>query len=157
MQRAAREKREGERTVITQERIPGVLDHPIYDTDGNKIGDARHVFLDDATGQPERVSVKTGLFGTSESFVPIRDASIVEDHLAVPYPKYKVKDAPSVDAAMTRSEERMNVGTERREACRARLRRYVVRNIETLPSDSGFQESGKAWARTQEQKGSRQS
>ncbi|MFE7647854.1 DUF2382 domain-containing protein [Streptomyces phaeoluteigriseus] len=83
--------------MITQEQIPTVLDHPVYDTDGNKIGDARHVFLDDATGQPEWVSVKTGLFGTSESFVPIRDASIVEDHLEVPYPKATVKDAPNVD------------------------------------------------------------
>ncbi|MFF5369523.1 DUF2382 domain-containing protein [Streptomyces sp. NPDC013187] len=59
--------------------------------------------------------------------------------------------------ATTRSEERMNVGTERREAGLARLRKYVVRNFETLPSDSGPQESGEAWARTQEQKGSRQS
>ncbi|MFF5369522.1 hypothetical protein [Streptomyces sp. NPDC013187] len=43
--------------MITQEKIPRVLDHPIYDTDGNKNGDARHVVLDDATGHPERVSV----------------------------------------------------------------------------------------------------
>ncbi|MFI9542929.1 PRC-barrel domain-containing protein [Streptomyces sp. NPDC052016] len=64
-----------------------MLDHPVYDTDGNKIGDAKHVFLDDATGQPEWVSVKTGLFGTSESFVPIHDASIVEDHLGGPLPR----------------------------------------------------------------------
>jgi uncharacterized protein (TIGR02271 family) len=193
--------------VITQEQIPTVLDHPVYDTDGNKIGDAKHVFLDDTTGRPEWVSVKTGLFGTSESFVPIRDASVVEDHLEVPYPKDKVKDAPNVDVdagghlsedeehrlyehygmawddawqhanepgeggwahtdtagttgtsemagtgtddmtstsgaastsaglgagaasgddAMTRSEERMHVGTERHEAGRARLRKYVV-------------------------------
>jgi uncharacterized protein (TIGR02271 family) len=172
--------------VITQEQIPTVLEHPVYDTDGNKIGDARHIFLDDVTGQPEWVSVKTGLFGTSESFVPIRDASVVEDHLEVPYPKNTVKDAPNVDVdagghlsedeehrlyehygidwdaawqqanqpgaggwagtdtsektdmprsadtgaggddAMTRAEERMRVGTERRATGRARLRKYVV-------------------------------
>ncbi|GAA4335342.1 PRC and DUF2382 domain-containing protein [Streptomyces venetus] len=137
--------------------------------------------------------MKTGLFGTSESFVPIHDASIVEDHLEVPYAKDTVKDAPNVDVdagghlsedeehllyehyhidwdaawqqanrageggwaragtgtsvpsgdetdalatavsgtarpddAMTRSEERMRVGVERREAGRARLRKYVV-------------------------------
>ncbi|MFI6808053.1 DUF2382 domain-containing protein [Streptomyces luteogriseus] len=83
--------------MITREQLPTVLDHPVYDTDGNKIGDAKHVFLDDATGQPEWVSVKTGLFGTSESFVPIHDARIVEDHLEVHYAKDKVKDAPNVD------------------------------------------------------------
>lgn len=154
--------------MITREQIPAVLDHPVYDTSGTKIGDARHVFLDDATGQPEWVSVKTGLFGTSESFVPVHDASVVEDHLEVPYAKDKVKDAPNVDVdagghlseqeehrlyeyygidwdaawqqaqtgtgqaaatpedAMTRSEEEMHVGTERREAGRVRLRKYVV-------------------------------
>ncbi|MFF3336495.1 DUF2382 domain-containing protein [Streptomyces sp. NPDC002888] len=158
--------------MITREQIPTVLDHPVYDTDGNKIGDAKHVFLDDATTQPEWVSVKTGMFGTSESFIPISDASLVEDHLEVPYTKDTVKDAPNVDVdagghlseeeehrlyehygidwdaawqqqatqrqpgtgreagttddAMTRSEEQMHVGVERREVGRARLRKYVV-------------------------------
>ncbi|WP_328498124.1 PRC and DUF2382 domain-containing protein [Streptomyces sp. NBC_00414] len=83
--------------MITQEQIPAVLEHPVYDAEGNKIGDASHVFFDDATGQPEWVSIKTGLFGTSESFVPIREAVMVEDHLEVPYAKGMVKDAPNVD------------------------------------------------------------
>lgn len=83
--------------MITREQIPTVLDHPVYDTDGNRIGEARHVFLDDNTGQPEWVSVKTGMFGASESFVPIKDAAVVGDHLEVPYAKNKIKDAPNVD------------------------------------------------------------
>ncbi|MFZ4186467.1 DUF2382 domain-containing protein [Streptomyces pseudogriseolus] len=83
--------------MITREEISILLDHPVYDGDGNKIGDAKHVFLDDASGRPEWVTVKTGMFGSSESFVPIRDASLVQDHLEVPYPKDKVKGAPSVD------------------------------------------------------------
>ncbi|MFE9834314.1 PRC-barrel domain-containing protein [Streptomyces sp. NPDC005551] len=83
--------------MITREQIPAVLDHPVHDVEGNKIGDAKHIFLDDATGRPEWVSVKTGLFGTSESFVPVQDASMVAGHLEVPYPKDMVKDAPHVD------------------------------------------------------------
>ncbi|MDQ1035413.1 uncharacterized protein (TIGR02271 family) [Streptomyces sp. V3I8] len=83
--------------MITQEQIPAVLEHPVFDAEGSKIGDANHVFFDDATGRPEWVSIKTGFFGTSESFVPIRDAVMVEDHLEVPYSKGKVKDAPNVD------------------------------------------------------------
>ncbi|SEE15353.1 DUF2382 domain-containing protein [Streptomyces sp. TLI_105] len=83
--------------MIAHEQIPTVLDHPVYDTEGKKIGDAKHVFVDDATGRPAWVTVKTGLFGTSESFVPIKDASMVDDHLEVPYPKDRVKDAPHVD------------------------------------------------------------
>ncbi|MFE7074291.1 DUF2382 domain-containing protein [Streptomyces sp. NPDC057620] len=83
--------------MITQEQIPAVLEHPVYDAEGSKIGDASHVFFDDATGRPEWVSIKTGFFGTSESFVPIREAVMVEDHLEVPYAKGMVKDAPNVD------------------------------------------------------------
>ncbi|WP_086822617.1 DUF2382 domain-containing protein [Streptomyces sp. NRRL B-24572] len=83
--------------MIAKEQIPTVLDHPVYDTEGKKVGEARHVFVDDATGRPAWVTVKTGLFGTSESFVPIKDASMVDDHLKVPYPKDRIKDAPRVD------------------------------------------------------------
>ncbi|ORT56371.1 PRC and DUF2382 domain-containing protein [Streptomyces sp. CB03238] len=83
--------------MITQAQIPAVLDHPVYDTTGDKIGEAKHVFVDDVTGRPDWVSVKTGFFGAGESFVPIHEATVVEDHLEVPYPKGKVKEAPNVD------------------------------------------------------------
>ncbi|WP_328564053.1 PRC and DUF2382 domain-containing protein [Streptomyces coelicoflavus] len=83
--------------MITREEIANVLDQPVYDGDGNKIGDAKHVFFDDMSGRPEWVSVKTGMFGGAESFVPIRDAAMVQDHLEVPYGKDQVKGAPSVD------------------------------------------------------------
>ncbi|MEW2630774.1 PRC and DUF2382 domain-containing protein [Streptomyces sp. NPDC048389] len=83
--------------MITKAQIRNVLDHPVYDTDGHKVGNAKHVFLDDATGEPDWVSVQTGMFGGSESFVPIRDAHMVEDHLEVPYPKERIKEAPNVD------------------------------------------------------------
>ena len=39
---------------------------------------------------------------------------------------------PTTDDAMTRSEERLNVGTETRESGRARLRKYVVTEQETV-------------------------
>lgn len=71
-----------------------MIDRTVCDSDDNKIGNAKHVFLDDATGVPEWVSMKTGLFGTNESFVPIRNASMVDDHLEVPYAKETVKNAP---------------------------------------------------------------
>lgn len=83
--------------MITREQIPTVLDHPVYGSDGSKLGDAKRVYFDDATGEPDWVTVKMGMFGTAESFVPIHEASVVQDHLEVPYPKDKVKDAPHVD------------------------------------------------------------
>ncbi|KDN82186.1 PRC and DUF2382 domain-containing protein [Kitasatospora cheerisanensis] len=83
--------------MITERQIRSMLHHPVHDAEGNKIGKADHLFLDDATGRPEWVSIKTGWFGTSESFVPIHDAQVVDDHLQVPFAKSKVKAAPNVD------------------------------------------------------------
>lgn len=168
-----RSKPEGEIDVLEQDQIDNLMGRDIYGSDGAKIGTAVQVYADDETGQPEWVTVRTGLFGTKESFVPLADASVSGDRITVQYDKAFVKDAPSIDEeghlsedqeqelyayynrssddrddttarsrtgydenrdsarlttddAMTVSEERLNVGTERREAGRARLRKYVV-------------------------------
>jgi stress response protein YsnF len=73
--------------------------------DGQKIGEIREVYLDDDTKQPEWFAVKTGLFGTRLSFVPVAQASWHEDDIAVPYDKSKVKDAPNAEADGQLSEE----------------------------------------------------
>ncbi len=163
----------------------------VYSGEGEKIGKVGQVFLDDQTGQPEFLTVNTGLFGSSESFVPVEGASINGDDVSVPHGKDKVKDAPRVDLdgnhlnesderrlynyygrgydtgtgngspdtsagdrehayagqqhseghdtsgpntddAMTRSEEQLNVGTTSQEAGRARLRKYVTTENETV-------------------------
>ena len=166
----------------------------VVSSDGEKIGSIGQIYLDDNTGEPQWVTVKTGLLGISESFVPLDGATVSGGDVAVRYDKATIKDAPRVDAdgsisseeeealysyyrlggreagsdtgrdgartgtgevgdrvagttdvgdrgrgttgydvsgpetddAMTLSEERVAVGTERREAGRARLRKYVV-------------------------------
>jgi uncharacterized protein (TIGR02271 family) len=70
----------------------------LVDPDGNKIGKIDDIYLDRQSGDPEWVTVKTGLLGTKSSFVPIGDARPTgEDEVRVPYTKAQVKDAPSVD------------------------------------------------------------
>ncbi|CAM2992590.1 MULTISPECIES: PRC and DUF2382 domain-containing protein [Dermacoccus] len=69
-----------------------------YDSDGDKVGSVGEVYLDDQTGQPAWVTVNTGLFGTSESFVPLEGARVEGDDLHLPYSKAKIKDAPRQDA-----------------------------------------------------------
>jgi uncharacterized protein (TIGR02271 family) len=155
------------------------------DADGDKIGNVGQVYLNDDTGQPEWVTVSTGLFGTRESFAPLYNAQPGQGELRLAVTKQQVKDAPNVDLddghldpaqaetlyqyyadylapartgtantgtehagtgtdyaeagtvgrdtsgpttddAMTRSEERLHVGTEKVTAGRARLRKYVV-------------------------------
>jgi uncharacterized protein (TIGR02271 family) len=83
--------------MIGTETLDRVIGADVYDADGNKIGTASEVFLDDQSGNPEWVTVKTGLFGTKESFVPIRDADLTGDGLRVPVSKDAVKDAPKID------------------------------------------------------------
>jgi uncharacterized protein (TIGR02271 family) len=191
--------------MISNEHIDRLLagNGHVVGTDGTKIGGVGQVYADDDNGQPNWVTVKTGLFGTRESFVPLEGARVEGDDIVVPYTKDQVKDAPGVDPdghldpaeedrlyqhyslgngprtytdattgtadgyrndadagvagsyrgdadsgtdrdydargtvgrdtsgpttddAMTRSEERLNVGTERQATGRARLRKYVT-------------------------------
>jgi uncharacterized protein (TIGR02271 family) len=83
--------------MLTEDQAREVIGATAYGDDGEKIGKVGQLFLDDQTGQPEFVTVNTGLFGTSESFVPVADATFNGDRLVVPFSKDKVKDAPNVD------------------------------------------------------------
>jgi len=170
--------------MISEQNIASLTGSNVTDPEGHKIGTVGQVYVDPATGQPNWATVVTGLFGTSESFVPLDQADTVDGDLRVPYAKDVVKDAPRIDAgtdltdaeegqlysyygrgstsgsldtstdapadgyveategrdtsgpttddAMTRSEEQLHVGTERVEAGRARLRKYVVTEQETV-------------------------
>ncbi|SFT71747.1 conserved domain-containing protein [Geodermatophilus amargosae] len=179
--------------MINDQQISDVIGSTAVGPDG-KHGSVGEVFLDDETGRPEWATVRTGLFGTKEAFVPLADATVSGGELRLPYDKAKVKGAPHVDVsaghlspqeeqelyryyglgtgtttgqattgqavttgtgnrdrdddgvfddvqgrtvghdtsgpttdnAMTRSEEHLNVGVQRVEAGRARLRKYVV-------------------------------
>ena len=170
---------------------------------GEKVGQVGQIYIDDQTNEPDWVTVKTGLFGTAESFVPLQGAHLDGDNIVISYDKDTIKAAPRVDAdgslspeeeqalyrhyglssagskvdaadrqagrdstwdgtgdapsdlddpsevgdhrpdisdhtvghdrsgpttdnAMTRSEERLRVGTQTNESGRARLRKYVV-------------------------------
>jgi uncharacterized protein (TIGR02271 family) len=167
----------------------------VVGADGGRIGGIGEVYVDDSTGEPSFVTVRTGLFGAAESFVPLQDATVTGGDIRVAFSKEEVKDAPRVDPdgritpaeeqrlyahyglsgragstsgmgragvsgrrdsdsgdsgtgdfggrdfgaagggvrsgrvsdeAMTRSEERLEVGLRREEAGRARLRKQVV-------------------------------
>lgn len=83
--------------MIGTESIGRVMGKDVYGASGEKIGAASEVYLDDDTGQPEWLTVRTGLFGSKESFVPIRDAALTDDSVRVPVSKSAVKDAPKID------------------------------------------------------------
>jgi uncharacterized protein (TIGR02271 family) len=66
-------------------------------SDGEKLGTIDEIYLDTETQQPEWAVVTTGLFGTKQTFVPIRDAGTSNGGLTVPFDKATVKDAPNID------------------------------------------------------------
>ena len=82
----------------TTQDIQTMHGQTLYDNDGGKIGEIADIYMDRASGAPEWIAVKTGMFGNNVSFVPMREASRSEDGLRVPYDKSLVKDAPNVDA-----------------------------------------------------------
>ena len=193
--------------MLTTDHIDRLLNNGgnVVDNDGSKVGSVGQIYLDDQSGNPSWVTVKTGMFGTSESFAPLEGAQVDGDDVRVAYSKDQIKDAPRVDPdaelsveeesrlyqhyglkgsantadagqrdtvrgdrdsdfvdgsgsdtraggdrgagndttvghdtsgpttddAMTRSEERLNVGTQTQEVGRARLRKHVVTEMVT--------------------------
>jgi uncharacterized protein (TIGR02271 family) len=80
----------------TIERLVG-SNANVIDTEGNKIGSLGELYLDDRTQDPSWATVKTGLFGTSETLVPLDEATEEGGDIRVPYTKDQVKDAPRLD------------------------------------------------------------
>ena len=64
---------------------------------GDKLGKVDEVYLDNETGKPEWAAVKTGLFGSNVSLVPLSAADFDGTSLQVPFDKDQVKGAPNHD------------------------------------------------------------
>ena len=172
--------------MINTNNIDSLIGANVVDNEGRKVGTVGQVYVDSSTNQPSWVTVKTGLFGTSESFAPLDSADWTGDELRIGFDKSFVKDAPRVDIdgaldsadedalyryyahggangsnnldggtradvsagdrrsdgydtsgptsddAMTRSEEQLKVDKERVATGRARLRKHVVTENQTV-------------------------
>lgn len=82
-------------TNFTPEQLMG---RTAMDPSGDKIGKIGQLYLDDETGQPAWVTLKTGLFGTRESFAPVYGANLSDENVVLAVTKDQVKDAPNMDA-----------------------------------------------------------
>ncbi|AMM33492.1 hypothetical protein SA2016_2827 [Sinomonas atrocyanea] len=85
--------------MITREDLEGLKrgSGDVIGQDGEKIGRLSGLYVDDDTEDPAWVTVKTGLFGLKESFVPLRQATMRGSDLVVRCTKDQVKDAPRID------------------------------------------------------------
>jgi sporulation protein YlmC with PRC-barrel domain len=77
---------------VTVHQLDGAT---VYDSSDKKIGKISNVYLADDTGEPEFVTVATGMFGSKETFVPIGNATASGDKILVPYDKDTINAAPS--------------------------------------------------------------
>lgn len=86
--------------AITSAQLASIAesDGNVVSARGQKIGGIGQVYVDDVTGEPTWVTATMGLFGRSESFVPLRDANVSGNDVVVSYDKETVKEAPRVDA-----------------------------------------------------------
>ncbi len=116
--------------MISSDNIASLIGADVLDRDGDKIGSVGQVYLDDNDGHPSWASVKTGLFGTKESFVPLEDATWEGNELRVAYEKDRVKDAPRVDA-----------DSHLEPADEDELYRYYGLTAGSYGTDSGFTET----------------
>jgi uncharacterized protein (TIGR02271 family) len=91
--------------MIDQSTIAAMSGATVRDPAGEKIGKVSQVYLDDQTGTPEWVTVRTGLFGGKESFVPLADADLQGNDLVITADKATVSGAPRVDESDHLSEE----------------------------------------------------
>ncbi|GAA3432454.1 DUF2382 domain-containing protein [Kutzneria kofuensis] len=70
----------------------------VVDRDGERVGRVGNVYVGDDNRQPQWVTVRTGLFGQKESFVPLQGARMADGGLCVQTTKDAVKEAPRMDA-----------------------------------------------------------
>jgi len=139
----------------------------VVDRNGDKIGKIDDIYADDETGEPEWLTVHTGMFGSHVSFVPLRGAQAQGDDLVIAYDKDQVKDAPRAEADGHLSEQEEDrlydyyglgtgfattgdrTGTSRTDTSRADLGRDATRGTEGY--DTSGPNTDEAMTRSEEE------
>ena len=83
--------------MTTPQQWENMIGLTAIDADGDKVGKVGQVYLDEGTGQPEWVTVSTGMFGTRQSFAPLYGSSVRDDQLVLAVSRQLVKDAPTIE------------------------------------------------------------
>jgi hypothetical protein len=107
------------------ETVRGWSGRVMVDRDGKRLGEITDIYLDRETDRPEWAVVHTGLFGLRSTFVPLAEATEVDDQIQVPHQRTLVKDAPNIEADGQLSE-----------AEEAELYRHYGLDYDTVTTDS---------------------
>lgn len=81
----------------TQEQVDALYEAEVMSVDGDRLGPVRQVYVDDRTGVPTWITVRTGWFGGREHAVPLEGAERTDDGLRVSASGPEIRDAPTVE------------------------------------------------------------
>ena len=77
--------------------IQSLAEATAYDVRGEKVGKIEDIYVNDATGQPDFVSVNTGVLGLSKDLVPLRGHTFDGEDVTLAFEKDRIQDAPVTD------------------------------------------------------------
>lgn len=83
--------------MISTRDIDDMVGAEAVDQSNEKIGKVGQIYIDSDSDNPTWVTVKSGLFGTSETLVPLDGADWHDSALHLAVSKERVKDAPRVE------------------------------------------------------------
>ena len=83
---------------MVHRNINDLFNATAYDSNGDKLGSVKEVYVNDASEQPEFVEVGHGLFGMSSSLVPLRGHQLAGEELRLAFTKDRISDAPDFDS-----------------------------------------------------------
>ena len=69
--------------ALTTEQIAAIVGGNVIDANGKKLGRVGEIYLDILTQQAKWVTIAIGLFGLSQSVVPLSGASVAGSNLIV--------------------------------------------------------------------------
>jgi hypothetical protein len=79
---------------VDLEHLRGAVGGDVFGPSGDRLGTLAGVYLDDASGSPEWIEVRTGLL--QRRLVPLDNAQVVRQRVDVPYERRLVASAPKV-------------------------------------------------------------
>lgn len=145
--------------MVAQKDLETLMSGTVYGKDGTKLGAVGQVYVDDQSSQPEWVTVRTGMFGFTETFVPLAQAQTKGSDITVPYDKNTVKEAPTIDAddAISPAEEDAlyrycGLPAPRTTATQRRDTPLPTHGHDTHGQDTGGQTTAEAMTRSKEQR-----
>ena len=82
-------------TMLDEVELRSMLGHDVVDERGKSVGNIEYIFRDEETGRAEWIGLLAGTIRPRRLLVPVRGAERDGVSLRVPWPKERIKQAPT--------------------------------------------------------------